>query len=135
MVDHFADRYWPPGYYPTGYFQGGEQNPGAMSANLSGGGAVSAALTAPAVVSVSAGGGKKKARKSRRPLSWPVIRIPEPVPAFMSAALAGSSKCGAKPGAAAVMAASIGGASSVEATGTVQRSRRLVETEFWLMAA
>lgn len=45
MADNFADRYWPVRFWSARYFQGGEQNPGAMQASLSGGGFVIASLT------------------------------------------------------------------------------------------
>lgn len=34
--DQFPDRYFPRRYFPERYFQGGDQNPGSMSASLSG---------------------------------------------------------------------------------------------------
>ncbi len=43
--DSFPNRYFPERYFPGGYFQGGEQNPGSMSASLSGSGSVTATLT------------------------------------------------------------------------------------------
>jgi hypothetical protein len=46
VADHFADRYWSTRYWTARYFQGGEQNPGAMSASLSGAGSIAAILSA-----------------------------------------------------------------------------------------
>jgi hypothetical protein len=46
MADHFAERYWSTRYWTARYFQGGEQNPGAMSASLSGAGSIAAVLSA-----------------------------------------------------------------------------------------
>ncbi len=45
MADHFADRYWSTKFWTVNYFQGGEQNPGAMSASLSGAGAIDATIS------------------------------------------------------------------------------------------
>lgn len=50
MADHFGDKYFPAGYFPGAYFQGGEQNPNAMAASLSG----SSALQATASVGATA---------------------------------------------------------------------------------
>jgi hypothetical protein len=36
MADHFSDRYWSTGYWSVRYFQGGEADPNALSAVLSG---------------------------------------------------------------------------------------------------
>jgi hypothetical protein len=45
VADHFAERYWSTWYWTARYFQGGEQNPGAMSASLSGAGSIAAGLS------------------------------------------------------------------------------------------
>jgi hypothetical protein len=44
MADHFADQYWSTKFWTVNYFQGGEVDPNAMRASLSGAGAISATL-------------------------------------------------------------------------------------------
>ena len=99
MSDHFADRYFAPGYWPTSYFQGGDQNPGAMRAALSGSGALVAVLEGveAASVAVEAGGDsgdglwwrsprkkKTKGRANKRPAAAQLKSgeslAPQPVP-------------------------------------------------------
>jgi hypothetical protein len=45
MADYFADRYWGTQYWTVRYFQGGEVDPNAMSASLSGSGTIGATLS------------------------------------------------------------------------------------------
>jgi hypothetical protein len=59
MADHFADRYWSPIYWLGRYFQGGEVNPGSMSASLSGGGAVTGAIAVAAAAQTFTSAGRQ----------------------------------------------------------------------------
>lgn len=63
MADHFADAYWSTQFWSVRYFQGGEADPNAMSASLSGAGSVTANLTASTeTVTVQGGGWLSKAQ-------------------------------------------------------------------------
>lgn len=57
MADYFADAYFGSKYWTANYFQGGEVDPNAMSASLSGTGGLTADLTAAAEVVTIQGGG------------------------------------------------------------------------------
>lgn len=69
MADHFADRYWATKFWTAKYFQGGEQNPGAMYASLSGSGVIAADIEGITVESAVVLGGAwvpEKARKAEQ---------------------------------------------------------------------
>ena len=53
MSDYFANGYFAPKYWTVKYFQGGEVNPNAMSASLSGGGSITAVLVGIEVVTAT----------------------------------------------------------------------------------
>lgn len=54
--DSFPNRYFPDNYFPGRYFQGGQQNPGDMSASLSGSGGIAATLVGVEVPAEDHGG-------------------------------------------------------------------------------
>jgi hypothetical protein len=96
MADNFADRYWSTQFWTVRYFQGGEVDPNAMSASLSGSGGLTATLTALGAEAPTVTGGgdstwwrspprKKKRKKTpdKAPTPPPVIRTPEPRPAYV----------------------------------------------------
>jgi hypothetical protein len=106
-VDFWADKFWNGRYFTVRYFGQGEEIAGAMSANLSGGGAVAATLTAAGAAVANqrhgAGGGSVIPMRGRRravaveapqlppEYTAPIFRFPPPMPAgFMSARIGGS---------------------------------------------
>ena len=58
MSDYFANGYFAPKYWTVKYFQGGEVNPNAMSASLSGGGSITAVLVGIEVVTATGTSGR-----------------------------------------------------------------------------
>lgn len=54
--DSFPNRYFPDNYFPGRYFQGGQQDPGAMAASLSGSGSITATLVGVEVPAEDTGG-------------------------------------------------------------------------------
>jgi hypothetical protein len=68
MADYFGTRYWADRYFPPAYYQGGEVDPNAMSASLSG----AATLTASISYTSVAGGGAivNLERRRRRKKKW-----------------------------------------------------------------
>ena len=84
--DHFPNRYFPDNYFPGRYFQEGEQNPGAMSASLSGSGSLAGLLVgveAPAEEETRGKGGWDpyyyKKRNKRRDQRRDVVKFIEEV--------------------------------------------------------
>jgi hypothetical protein len=83
MADHFADRFWSAVYWVGRYFQGGETNPGAMSASLSGSGTATGALS---TASSGGGGGSGASRtaKAKAQAEIPTDSL-RPAPEWVSA--------------------------------------------------
>lgn len=57
MADYFADAYFGSKYWTASYFQGGEADPNAISASLSGSGGLVATLTAVESTAIEYGSG------------------------------------------------------------------------------
>lgn len=154
MADHFADQYWSGLFWTAKYFQGGEQNPGAISASLSGSGAIVAELdgiqnTGDLAASLSGGGsasavltsigteipsaitgGGKRRKRARK--SWPGKMV---LLANLRASVSGNGAITATADAKAIMAAKLNGQGNVDANLSAQNLFLSTDIEFWLMAA
>lgn len=152
MSDFFANRYWPERFWAVHYFQGGEVDPNAMSASLSGSGSLTATATATGHLSASLSGSgvltatatvaaaddtpiyggwqpppTTKKRKAAKP-------PPQPIPRFINASMAGHGRIAdATLTAIAAARATITGHSRM--TGTATASWRIANETFWLLAA
>jgi hypothetical protein len=71
MADHFADRYWSTKFWSTRYFQGGEVDPNAMTATLSGWSSMTGDLTA-ATLDDILGNGIRFQRKRKKPVKFDI---------------------------------------------------------------
>lgn len=66
MTDHFSDRFWSTRFWATRYFQGGEVDPNAMQASLSGNSSLTASLTAPETLEQILGSAARWKPKKRK---------------------------------------------------------------------
>lgn len=67
MADHFADRFWSTQFWAKRYFQGGEADPNALSASLSGSGSLTAAIS---YAAAEGGAIVNFERRKRRRKAW-----------------------------------------------------------------
>lgn len=156
--DYFDASYWPEGYFGPEQ----ETNPGAMSATLAGSGGLTATASAVGDLTATlAGSGAVTGTiasgtiVTRPPVVIPYPPIEYPVPAFISARLAGGGTLGGKAtatadasatiigraelaaalGATVDISASLAGGGGLDATGTTRGRGFAADNDFWLLAA
>ena len=150
-------NYFPPNYFDAGYW-GGEQVEGAMSATLSGGGAINATISFTQTQVETSGGRKRRSNYAyldAKPVQTKPVFIEAKLggaaaftgaiiaSADMQAGLVGKSGIETNASAAAAMESNLLGASALVAAGdtvkiviTVDRwAKARQEDEFWLLAA
>jgi len=131
VTEFFPNRYYSGRFWTVRYFMGaGDENPGAMSAVLSGTSSIAANLTAEGVVTGGTGGSGGRVA----PLWTMNVMVNRAIAAPIKANLGGWSSVTANMTATASLTASINGKSSLQADLTFIDWITL-DNEFWLIAA